>query len=195
MPNAILRQQITQQAVRLLAEGAEVDYFSAKAKAAKMLGYNGQQNLPSNLEIETELKKYQSVFYAESQPAIVKEKRHEALSAMLYFEQFEPRLVGVVLEGTATQNSPIEIQLFANSFKDVTFFLLDKKIPYEIFDRQVRLNKREVMEVPVVRFSAGDHNIELSVFPRKELRQKHINSVTGLAQSRASIKDVQKLLD
>jgi hypothetical protein len=194
LTNGQLRQQITQQAVKLLAESVEVDYSSAKTKAAKMLGYTGKQDLPSNLEIETELKKYQSIFCAESQAAIVKEKRSEALSAMKFFEQFEPRLVGAVLEGTATKNTPIEIQLFVDSFKEVTLYLIENKIPYEIFDRTIRVNKRESKQVPVIVFSAGDHDIEMSVFLYKDLRQKFLSPVSGLAESRASIKKVQSLV-
>jgi len=189
-----MRQQIIQQAVRLLAEGVEIDYFAAKNKAAKKLGYRGQQDLPSNSEIENELKKYLSIFYAETHPAVIREKRSEALSAMRYFEQFEPRLVGAVLEGTATENSPIEIQLFVDSLKDVTFFLMDKKIPYEMSERQIRVSKRESKQIPVIYFSAGDNDIALSVFPYKEIKQKHLSPVSGLPEQRASIKKVQQLL-
>jgi len=189
-----MRQQIIQQAARLLAEGVEVDYFAAKTKAAKNLGYRGQQDLPSNLEIESELKKYQSIFYAETHPAVIKKKRSEALSAMQYFEQFEPRLVGSVLEGTATENSPVEIQLFVDSLKDVTFFLMDNKIPYEMGERQIGVNKRESKQIPVIYFSAGDHDIDISVFPHKDIKQRHLSPVTGLTEQRASIKKVQQLL-
>lgn len=190
-----MRDQIIQQAARLLAEGLEVDYFAAKTKAAKKLGYRGQQDLPTNLEIENELKKYQSIFYSTTHPAVIKKKRLEALSAMQYLEQFEPRLVGSVLEGTATENSPIEIQLFVDSMKDVTFFMMDKKIPYEMGERQIRINKRESKQVPVIYFSAGEHDVNICVFPYKDIKQKHISPVTGLPEQRASIKKVQQLIN
>ena len=189
-----MRQEIIQQAVRLLAEGAEVDFFAAKTKAAKNLGCEGRQDLPSNLEIETELKKYQSLFFKDTHPLVIKNKRIEALSTMKYFQQFEPRLVGSVLEGTASANSPIEIELFVDSLKDVTFFLLDNGIPYEMGEHQVRLNKRETKQIPVVYFSADDSEIEIRVFPHKYLKQKHLSPVSGLVENRASIKELEKLL-
>ena len=189
-----MRQEIIQQAVRLLAEGAEVDYLAAKTKAAKSLGYSGQQDLPSNLEIENALKIYQSIFFADSHPPIVKQKRLEALSVMQYFEQFDPRLVGAVFEGTVTENGSIIIELFADSLKEVTFFLLNNEIPYEMGEHQVRMNKREIKQIPVVHFSSNDHEIEMYVFPYKNLKQKHLSPISGLVEKRASIKKLEKLL-
>jgi len=189
-----LRQEIAQQAARMLAEGLEIDYLAAKSKAAKKLGYSSQQDLPSNVEVENEVKSYQALFLAETHSLVIKNKRLEALSAMQYFEQFEPRLVGSVLAGTASENHPIEIELFADSLKDVTFFLIDANIPYEMGEHQVRVNKRESKQVPVVYFSAGDHEVELRVFSFKDLKQNHLSPITGQAEPRASVKKVQALL-
>ncbi|HFE37500.1 MAG TPA: hypothetical protein ENK06_03640 [Gammaproteobacteria bacterium] len=190
----VLRQQIIQQAVRLLAEGTEVDYFSAKTKAAKMFGYSGQHDLPANGEIEAELKKYQAIFHAKSQPLIIEEKRRTALSTMRCFAQFKPCLVGSVLAGTATENSPIEIHLFVESFKELALFLLNKQIPYELIDRTLRINKRESKTIPVMYFSAGDQAVEMSIFPAKDIRQKYLNPASGLMEVRATLKKVTQLL-
>lgn len=192
--SANLRQEILQQAVRLLAEGAEVDYLAAKSKAAKRLGYAGQQELPSNVEIQQALKKYQSIFHPNKHENDIAEKRREALNAMMCFEQFEPRLVGAVLEGIAIEHSPIEIHLFVDSPKDVTLFLIDKKIPYDIVDIQFKINKNESIQIPMLEFSAGEHSIQLCVFPYKYLRHKPIDPKTGAAYSRATLKKVKDLL-
>ena len=102
--------------------------------------------------------------------------------------------MGSVLEGTVTENASIEIELFADSLKDVTFFLLNNEIPYEMGEHQVRMNKREIKEIPVVYFSSNDNEIEMHVFPYKDLKQKHLSPISGLIEKRASIKKLEKLL-
>ena len=132
--SAQLRRSIASTAARLMAEGGMSDYGSAKRKAARQLGAGGGDALPSNDEIETELRSYQSIFQGDEQHDRVRELRTTALEVMKLLVAFHPRLRGAVLDGTATRYAPIELDLFADSSKDVEIFLLSNNISYSSTD-------------------------------------------------------------
>ena len=46
-----LRQQIAQEAARIVVDEGERDYFAAKSRAAKRFAVNNQDYLPTNQEI------------------------------------------------------------------------------------------------------------------------------------------------
>ena len=132
--SAQLRRSIASTAARLMAEGGMSDYGSAKRKAARQLGAGGGDALPSNDEIETELRSYQSIFQGDEQHDRVRELRTTALEVMKLLITFHPCLRGAVLDGTATRYAPIELDLFADSSKDVEIFLLSNDISYSSTD-------------------------------------------------------------
>ena len=101
MKSRQMRDLIAQQAARLMVEEGLRDYYAAKRKAALRVGAPGTRNMPRNTEVEAALQSYQKLFYGDRQTARLRELRSEALEAMRFFEQFEPRLVGSVLTGTA----------------------------------------------------------------------------------------------
>ena len=57
--------------------------------------------------------------------------RGVALAVMALLESFRPCLIGAVLDGTAGRYADVELELFADSAKDVEIFLLSRHIPYE----------------------------------------------------------------
>jgi len=192
--HANLRQEIAIEAARFLAEDGRLDYYTAKQKAMKRLGVSGQTDLPTNQEIESQLKIHQSMFFASTQPGLIKKMRQNAFSAMRMLEAFRPHLVGTVLEGTATSTSPIEIHVFSDSAKDILFLLMEKQIPYETLELKFRLNKNETEMIPSVSFFAGDYEIRISIFDHKSIHQKPISPITGLPMRRASLTKVKKLM-
>jgi len=189
------RLEIAVQAARLLAEDGSMDYFSAKQKAVKICGANNRLDLPTNLEIETQLKIFQSLDDPAERRALLHDMREDALRVMQLFEQFDPMLVGAVLEGTAVDNSPIEIHIFADSVKEVAIFLLGEKIPFESLDQTLRLNKHEAFDVPVLQLYMEEREIMLSVLEYKMLRQKPISPISLRPMARANIKKVKSLLE
>ena len=70
--------------------------------------------LPRNTEIEDALAEYQRLFDAGGHEQTLQEQRRAALHAMHWLSQFEPRLVGPVLTGTATAHADIQLHLFAD---------------------------------------------------------------------------------
>src|SRR4051812_34913148 len=122
-PNDIesLRAEIAAAAARMIAEDG-ADYGSAKRKAVKQILGDAKvagRILPDNAQIEEEVRLYNELFFADSQPARLVRLRRLALQVMTELAHFNPYLTGAVLNGTAGVHSDIHLQLFADSPKDV----------------------------------------------------------------------------
>jgi hypothetical protein len=182
-----LRQSIASAAARLMAEDGIGDYGQAKRKAARNLGLGEGVALPSNEEVEAELRTYQALFQDEEQETRLRELREAALEAMEFLADFRPYLTGAVLDGTAGRYAEVEIDVFADSAKDVEIFLLSRSIPYELAaNRQQRPESPETR----LRFDWEDAGILLSIYPfQAERRQK-----TGPHPGRARADAVAALL-
>jgi len=129
-----LRAQIAALAARMVAQDG-ADYATAKRKAARqVLGEDttGANLMPDNTEVEHEVRQYQALFHADTQPARLLALRTTALQIMAALANFKPYLTGAVLNGTAGEHDIIHLQLFAESAKDVVMFLLDKEVLFEL---------------------------------------------------------------
>jgi hypothetical protein len=126
-----MRTRIAATAARIMAEDGVCDFAMAKRKAARQLGADDTQSLPANDEIESELRAYQALYQEDEQRERIQELRGQALAAMEALVEFKPYLTGPVLKGTAGRYSDIDLQLFADSGKEVEIFLLNRNIPYE----------------------------------------------------------------
>jgi len=130
----LLRAEIAAAAARLIAEDG-ADYGTAKRKAARQI--MGDQPppanvLPDNAQIEAEVRVYQSLFHADTQPARLFRLRTLAVDIMDKLAQFNPFLTGAVLGGTAGPHDDIHLQLFADSAKEVEIFLLNRNVQIDI---------------------------------------------------------------
>ena len=126
-----MRTRIAAVAARIMAEDGIEDFAMAKRKAARQLGAGDTQSLPNNDEIETELRMYQSLYQGEEQRERLRYLRSQALAAMEQLAEFKPYLTGPVLKGTAGRYADIDLQVFADSGKELEIFLLNRNIPYE----------------------------------------------------------------
>jgi hypothetical protein len=126
-----MRTRIAAVAARIMAEDGLEDFAIAKRKAARQLGAGDTQSLPNNDEIETELRVYQSLYQGEEQRERLRYLRSEALAAMEQLADFKPYLTGPVLKGTAGRYADIDLQVFADSGKELEIFLLNRNIPYQ----------------------------------------------------------------
>ena len=133
---ALLRAQVAARAARMIAEDG-ADYANAKRRALRLVLGKAQHQaasnlLPDNAEVEAEVRKYQALFQADSQPQRVRALRLLAVEVMQQLAQFRPYLTGAVLNGTAGEHDDVHLQLFADSAKDVLMFLLDRDPTVEI---------------------------------------------------------------
>ena len=126
-----MRARIAAVAARIMAEDGIQDFATAKRKAARQLGAGDTQSLPNNEEVEAELRVYQSLYQGEEQRERLRYLRTQALAAMEQLAQFNPYLTGSVLKGTAGRYADIDLQVYADSDKELEIFLLNRNIPFE----------------------------------------------------------------
>jgi hypothetical protein len=190
-----LRRALAVEAARIMCEHGVQDFLVAKRKAAERFGVtDGAALLPKNSEIEAALAEYQRLFGGASHLRSLAAQRRAALAAMRYFSEFEPRLVGAVLSGTATEHSEVQLHLFAERAEAVSLKLLDEGIEHEVTERRVRLDAGRVRAFPGVRLRMDDQPIEATVFPTDGIRQAPVSPVDGRPMRRATLTEVQALL-
>ena len=141
-----LRQLIAQQAARMMAEDGINDFAYAKKKAGKQLGITESSVLPTNAEIEEEVRLYHNIYNADEQPIELAKLRKAALITMQIFERFNPHLTGSVCDGSAGKFSQTNIHLFADSAKEVEMFLLNQQIPFESSEKSYRVSDKPSKE-------------------------------------------------
>lgn len=139
----LMREQLAHQAAKLMAEDGITDHAMAKLKAARQLGAADTQHLPSNQEVDDALHSYRALYQSDNHPDCLRLLREEALAAMQMLEQFHPYLTGSVLNGTADEESDINLMLFSDDAKAVLLFLLKSNVEFEDGEWRVRINGRE----------------------------------------------------
>jgi hypothetical protein len=198
-----MRQRIAQQAARMMAEDGILDFAFAKRKAGKQLGIDDFSCLPSNAQIEEELKLFQEIYQSEEQPAALMKLRKDALVVMKMLEKFNPHLTGSVLEGTAGRYAETQIHLYADSLKDVEMFLLNNQLRYETDDRFYRTNNHKSgadkkgngrKKVPVFTLDGENGMIRLSVFEVDDVRTGTMHVSSHGHAPKVDISGVQALI-
>ena len=171
------------------------DFLQAKRKAAAKLGVHDAAVLPKNTEIEAALRDYQRLFGGSSHHHTLEEQRRTALQAMQMLREFQPRLVGPVLTGTATDHSEINLHLFADTSESVVLRLMDIGVPHELHEKRVRMDAERTLNYPALRFGAEDWTIDATVFPVDGIRQAPYSPVDGRPMKRADAREVSDLIE
>jgi hypothetical protein len=189
-----LRRALAQEAARIMAQHGIHDFLTAKRKAAERLGVADASALPRNTEIEQALVEYQRLFDPSGHESTLEAQRRAALQAMHWLSQFEPRLVGPVLTGSATEHADIQLHLFADTPEYVALQLIDHGIAHAITERRVRLDAERTKSFPGLRFEVDDCQVEATVFPLDGIRQAPVSPVDGRPMRRADAAEIQDLL-
>ncbi|MGC8520767.1 MAG: hypothetical protein ACP5PN_02755 [Steroidobacteraceae bacterium] len=189
-----LRLALAQEAARIMAEHGVADFLLAKRKAAQRFGVEDGAVLPKNIEIEAALAQYQRLFDGDSHLESLQAQRRAALAAMRRLREFEPRLVGPVLTGTATRHAQVQLHLFADCAESVTLKLIDLGLTHEVTEKRVRMDPAHVRAYPGLRFEIEAQPIDVTVFPREGIRQAPVSPVDGRPMRRASASEVEALL-
>ena len=190
-----LRRALAQEAARVMAEHGVRDFLSAKRKAAERFGVVDGSVLPRNTEIEEALQEYQRLFGGESHVESLHAQRAVALDVMQRLREFQPRLVGPVLAGTATAHDDVLLHAFADRAETVSLRLMDQGIPFEVGERRVRLNAERVVQQPALRLDVDGQPVEVVVFPVDGIRQSPVSPVDGKPMRRADAAEVAALLE
>jgi len=177
MKHQDMRRRIAHAAARMLAEDGNLDYGSAKRKAARQLGAPDSGNLPDNQQIEEALRSYQALYQADETRAQLVLLRKMAIEYMEQLADFDPHLTGSVLNGTAGPHADINLQLFTDDQKDVEFLLMRQSIPYQAGEHRAsdasgRTHPRFIIDDPRA-------TVDIVVYPAAELRNMKRQQADG----------------
>lgn len=111
-------------AARFVVE-EDLDYLSAKRKAAKAMGGKASRDLPSNEEVEAAVRAELALFHADTQPQELAVLRGVAKRWMQKLSDFNPHLAQAVWRGTATARSRVCIELYAQDPKIAELALIN----------------------------------------------------------------------
>jgi hypothetical protein len=189
------RRAVCEEAARIMAEESVRNYQVAKHKACMRLGYDHRRTpLPTNREIESAFAARLRLFRGKSLIERLRCSRQRAAEIMRLFTPFQPRLVGALLRGNVTDDTPIELHLFADNPEEVVDHLDQNQIPCQTFDKRVRFAGNRFIQVPGFRFSVDHGMVELLTFNRKQLREAPICPVDGRPMKRATLSTVESLV-
>jgi len=190
-----LRRALAQEAARVMLDQGIDDFLLAKRKAAERLHVSDASVLPRNTEIEAALTEYQRLFQSERHADELKAQRQSARELMKLLAEFQPRLVGSVLSGTASAFSEINVHVFTDQPELVLFKLMDHRIESESAQKKFRYEADRVISYPSFKFVAGEHPFEVIAFPANGIRQAPLSPVDGRTMQRAGIQEIDSLLE
>ncbi|QDC89738.1 hypothetical protein FIT80_06075 [Candidatus Methylopumilus universalis] len=173
-----IRFQVAHKAAQMMVEEGISDYAFAKRKAANFFGLMDGDVLPSNNEINDAIKEHQAIFLNKEHEGRLKALRLEALNLMKKLSAFNPHLIGGILDGAIGRYPKTHIELYADSMKEIEFFLLNLGIPYET--RDLKLKK-----IPILIIAGSQGPIELMIFDIGSLKFK---------RNSGSIKYIERLI-
>jgi hypothetical protein len=185
----LMREQLAHHAARLMAENGITDYAYAKRKAAKQLGAPDTQHMPNNHEVDQALRSFRALFQHEYHPAILNQLREQALAAMRLLAPFHPYLTGSVLEGSAGEQSDINLTVYSDDVKAVMMFLLKHKVEFESGEFHTQLMGRDQTLPSFTLLSETNVPVHIAVLPENA---RHSGS--RKPESHADTESVEKLL-
>ena len=195
MPSDKLRRRVAFEAARLMYARDEAEYFRAKMKAARRIcrGELKPSDLPSNREIRDQIQVFARLHEGERREETLREMRFEALRLMRVLAPFRPRLIGSVMTGHVRAGSDIDLHLFSNSIEAVTAALDEQAVGYEVERKRVR--KQGVEQVFTHIHAVDRFPFELTIYASNMAHYVFKSSITGKAIQRASIAELEQLLE
>ncbi len=191
-----LRAELAVLAARLIVEDG-LDYGTAKRKAAKrLLGQRVAHDLlPSNDEIEQQVREELALFHAETQPLQLQQLRRAALTLMEEFAAFNPHLAGAVWHGTANEHSDLHVLLFTDDTKGVEIHCIDRGFDVQVGEAPHYAGRGRVEQLtldwpPHRREAFVAH---LSLYPEKDIRGALLPDAQGRTP-RGSLAAVRHIL-
>jgi hypothetical protein len=167
-----LREQLAQEAARLMAENGIEDFGQAKRKAAER----------------------QRIFAPVTHERRLSALRRLAAEVMEQLEAFRPRLVGAVLAGTVTINSAVELHAFADSPELVAAELAIHGVSPRDVQRRYRFGGQRVEQLPGFSFVRDGELVEVMVFPERGAHHAPLSPVDQRPMRRAGRDAVLALL-
>ncbi|MCL7713112.1 hypothetical protein [Stenotrophomonas mori] len=189
------RVLIAQEAARLVRESGIDDLDQALRRAAARLGVRDDARWPRVAQVEDILREQQRLFDSASQPAALHRHRDAALQAMQFLADFEPRLTGAVLAGTADAGTAVVLHLHCDDSAAVQRLLDEHGIPAVARTWHLQLAGQTARApFPGWSFIADEVPFELVVLPEAALRQPPVAREDGKPLPRATLAQMRRRL-
>ena len=184
---------LVQEAARILCEEAVIDYRAAKLKAAQRLGLGSRAALPDNASVQAAVIEYQRIFGGREYAERLRELRATAVQAMRLLAQFQPRLTGAAVNGAITEAHRVQLHVFVDKAESLDLFFEDRGIPYQQDDRLYRYPSGEEIQIPLLRFEAGEIGVDVAMFGEEDLRKTPLSPSDGLPMKRLGMAEAEVL--
>jgi AcrR family transcriptional regulator len=193
-PPLDLREQLAEEAARVMAEHGIDDFGLAKRKAAARLGLVDAGRLPTNAEIQQRFVERQRLFDPEAQQERVAKLRRVAAQVMEPLAPFRPKLVGAVLAGAVTPASAVELHVFSDAPEHVVLELT--RCGYRASDsaRRYRFGDAHAPQIPGFKLYCDGEEVLVMVFSERGAHHAPLSPVDGRPMRRASRAAVLALL-
>lgn len=186
--NTDLKQALTELIVQHIAEEG-LSYYEAKRKAAKQTKTAEHNSLmPSNDIIEVALRDYLITFIPEYHSELLRLRQLACawlskLDNLITVSHGHTAMlvVGAVVNGTATQHSPIHIHIFTDDFKHLEIALLNSHIALEHTEKKVNQQY-----YPAIVAQDADVPIVMTILPVSQ----YVFSKTVQAANRAQLQAI-----
>ncbi len=198
---AKIRLEIAREAARLKMEEGVPSYHDAKRIAARRIfGRAGQRRLnfrpallPSNGEIRAHVLLLADLDEGEDRLRRLFDMRVLALWCLHQLEDFDARLMGSVATGHARRGSDIDLHVFADDPDHFEALLED--LDWDVEFDEVTIQKHGQIQQYLHYRVDFEHPVEISLYPRMELRKRSRSSTDGKPIDRLSPKRVVQLLE
>jgi hypothetical protein len=168
----------------------------AKRKAAERLGVRTEGGaLPSNAQVHERVIERQRIFEPDGHDERLAALRRVAADVMAVLDAFRPKLVGSVLDGTATVNSAIELHVSTDSPEAVAAVLEEQGFRLRDSRRRYRFGRELTEDIPGFELVVDDQEIQIMVFPERGPRHPPLSPIDGKPMRRASRSAVLALLE
>ena len=165
---------------------------SARRPNVFAVGASSLQDLPSNAEIRDQIQLFARLHEGERRTQHLKEMRLEALHFMRLLRAFKPRLIGSVMTGHVRKGSDIDVHVFADSPALVADLLQQAGYQFDVERKQVLKHGEERVFTHIHVYAR--FNLELTVYAEDKAHYVFRSSITGKAIERASIRELEELL-
>ncbi len=190
-----IKREVAAEAARIIATEGQYNYHAAKRKAADRIGVNERLALPANLDVQEALLAYLNLYGGDEHRENLLRMRGAAIEAMQFLEPLRSRLVGAVLDGTAGRHARITLHVFCDTPDSIVHLMMERNVPFGQEQRQIRWHDGGQRIVPLVVVERDPFTVEMLIFDDLQLRQAPPCPIDGKPQKRATVAEVEKLLE
>ena len=186
--------EIAATAARMVVEEG-LTFGPAKHRAVKELGLPGRTSLPSNDEVEAQVRDYIALFCVDTQPQELRALREHAQVWMERLAEFRPHLGGAIWHGWATRLSDIDLALFCDDPKSAEIGLINQNLRFEV-QSQTGMHGHPVDVLSLHSFCRDlgeDIGVHLRIYDLQDLRGALVPDAQGRSP-RGDLAALQRLL-